>query len=56
MSVEGLCQICENRTADHQCNRCGALVCQVHYDAETGLCADCASEAAPGDRQGETFQ
>lgn len=44
MSVVGLCEICESAPADHQCARCGALVCPTHYDAGTGLCTDCAAE------------
>jgi len=43
MSVGGLCQICESAPAEHQCLRCGTLVCDTHYDAETGLCTDCAA-------------
>jgi hypothetical protein len=49
MSVETLCQICESAPADHQCARCGTLVCTTHYDPETGWCTDCAREV-PGRR------
>lgn len=49
MSVSGLCQICESRQAQHRCPNCGALVCEVHYDTELGLCADCAAQARPGE-------
>ncbi|AKH98279.1 hypothetical protein [Halanaeroarchaeum sulfurireducens] len=42
MSVEGLCQICESEPARHVCERCGTLVCDAHYDRQTGLCVDCA--------------
>jgi len=45
MSVRGLCQVCEAATAEHQCPRCGSLVCPTHYDEATGLCADCAVRA-----------
>ncbi|WP_254532593.1 hypothetical protein [Natrinema gelatinilyticum] len=48
MSVSGLCQICESRPAQHQCPNCGAFVCELHYDDELGLCADCAAQARPG--------
>lgn len=44
MSVQGLCQVCESATANHRCDRCGSLVCSTHYDADTGLCVDCAAE------------
>ncbi|MFB6120300.1 MAG: hypothetical protein ABEJ68_04195 [Halobacteriaceae archaeon] len=53
MSITGLCQICESAEAVHQCNRCGALVCQSHWDPEAGLCVDCARETSPsGDGPG----
>lgn len=45
MSVSGLCEICEAATIEDQCDRCGRLVCEDHYDRETGLCTDCAAEA-----------
>ncbi|WP_435099779.1 hypothetical protein [Halarchaeum sp. P4] len=44
MSVTGLCQICESAEARFACDRCGAVVCRAHYDAELGVCAECASE------------
>jgi hypothetical protein len=47
MSVQGLCQLCESAPANHQCRRCGALVCRAHYDRETGLCTECAADV-PG--------
>ena len=48
MSVSGLCQICESRTAEDRCENCGALVCSGHYERGLGLCADCAATAQPG--------
>ena len=48
MSVEGLCQVCEAATIDHQCRRCGALVCTAHYDEVTALCTGCAAEVGAG--------
>lgn len=56
MSVSGLCQICENRTAQHDCTRCGKLVCEVHFDTETRLCAQCASETDPQQTDQDTYQ
>lgn len=52
MSVSGLCAICEAAEAEHQCDRCGALVCSNHYDAETGLCTNCAAEVGPDHEPG----
>jgi hypothetical protein len=56
MSVTGLCGVCERAPAEHRCDRCGTLACGTHFDAERGLCLDCAREAgrperdpAPGD-------
>ncbi|MEF8884583.1 MAG: hypothetical protein V5A44_05615 [Haloarculaceae archaeon] len=50
MSVQGLCQICEAAPAEHQCRRCGALVCPTHYHEATGLCTECAKDVSvPGD-------
>ncbi|MFC4249489.1 hypothetical protein ACFOZ7_21580 [Natribaculum luteum] len=54
MSITGLCQICESRSAEHRCDNCGALVCEVHYDADLGLCADCAAQARPARERDET--
>lgn len=53
MSVSGLCQICESATAEHQCNRCGSLVCHDHFDASRGLCADCVAELGEGSVEGD---
>ncbi|MEF8776571.1 MAG: hypothetical protein V5A43_08740 [Haloarculaceae archaeon] len=44
MSLETLCQLCESAPADHQCARCGRLVCDAHYDRASGRCTDCAVE------------
>ena len=47
MSVAGLCQICESRPAQDRCENCGTLACEVHYERDLGLCADCAAQARP---------
>lgn len=47
MSISGLCQICENAEARHRCDRCSSLVCATHYDTDSGLCTECASEVSP---------
>lgn len=28
----------------YRCDRCGALVCGEHYDADRGVCTECAEE------------
>ncbi|MFB6078800.1 MAG: hypothetical protein ABEJ80_07480 [Halarchaeum sp.] len=53
MSVTGLCQICEAREARFACERCGAVVCQEHYDADLGLCQSCATETRRARDDGE---
>jgi hypothetical protein len=55
MSVTGLCQICEQHVAEESCDRCGAAVCAFDYDGEMGFCADCAQQAKPDNRRGDTF-
>ncbi|GAA0286303.1 hypothetical protein GCM10009000_121830 [Halobacterium noricense] len=52
MSVTGLCQICESEQAQFSCDRCGALVCQAHYDPSTGYCTECAAEVRGGSGPG----
>ena len=49
MSITGLCQICESARARHSCARCGALVCEDHYEPERGMCMDCAKASGLGD-------
>lgn len=44
MSVSGLCEICTQGEVTHTCDRCGRLVCDDHFDEETGLCVECAAE------------
>lgn len=48
MSVTGLCQICEAAEAKHDCNRCGKLVCNDHWDRESSLCVECVAETGGG--------
>lgn len=47
MSITGLCQICESRPADHRCDGCGTLACDVHFESDRGLCVDCVAQADP---------
>lgn len=50
MSVSGLCEICGRGEVQWSCDRCGKLVCREHYDRESGLCVECASEVRrPGE-------
>jgi len=48
MSSSGLCSICGRAGAQHTCDRCGALVCERHYEASVGLCIECAGEVGGG--------
>lgn len=48
MSVAGLCEICEERTIEDGCDRCGRLVCEKHLDRELGLCVECSAELDRG--------
>jgi hypothetical protein len=51
MSVSGLCAVCNRPDVEHTCDRCGSLVCDRHWDAETGFCVECAAEVGrSGDR------
>jgi hypothetical protein len=47
MSITGLCDICEDRTAEHSCPQCGTVVCERHYDEEFGACMRCAPTGSP---------
>jgi len=44
MSVSGLCEVCQQPSVEHTCERCGHLVCDRHFDEEAGVCVECASE------------
>lgn len=44
MSVASACEICHTANVEHTCSRCGQLVCDRHFDAELGLCVECAVE------------
>ncbi|AQL43683.1 hypothetical protein BV210_13655 [Halorientalis sp. IM1011] len=51
MSVAGNCEICGTGGVDHTCSRCAQLVCEKHFDEETGLCVECLSEVGGGSDQ-----
>ncbi len=42
--MTGLCDLCAEGHAEFSCDRCGRLVCDEHYDPETGFCERCAGE------------
>lgn len=48
MSVSALCEICTTAEVRHTCPRCGMLVCNRHFDEETGYCVECAAELGKG--------
>ncbi len=50
MSVSSPCEICQTADVRHTCDRCGKLVCDRHFDDETGLCVECAADVGGGDR------
>jgi len=51
MSVSSPCEICQTADVRHTCDRCGQLVCDRHFDDETGLCVECAADVGRGDRE-----
>jgi len=53
MSVAGSCEICATGAVSHTCSRCAQLVCDEHFDTETGLCVECLAQVGGGrgDRQ-----
>lgn len=48
MSVSGPCEICTTREVNHTCNRCAQLICDRHFDEDTGYCVECAAEVGNG--------
>lgn len=50
MSVSGTCEIGMEREAKWNCDRCGQLVCDKHYDEGLGYCTECAADVTqPGE-------
>lgn len=43
MSFSGVCHVCEAAEGRHTCDKCGALVCDDHYDTEQALCTRCVA-------------
>lgn len=52
MSVSSPCQLCGHGSVEDSCDRCGRLVCDDHFDEETGYCEECTVEmgSSPSDR------
>ncbi|MFC7074532.1 hypothetical protein ACFQJ7_09150 [Halovenus rubra] len=44
MSVSAPCEICGSADVSETCNRCAKLVCDRHFNEETGYCVECAAE------------
>ncbi len=44
MSVSGPCEICTTAPIEDACERCGKLVCERHYEEESGRCVKCEAE------------
>lgn len=44
MSVSGTCELCMEGESKWGCDRCGKLVCDDHYDEQTGYCTECSAE------------
>jgi hypothetical protein len=51
MSVSGICEICGTGEVRHTCSRCAQLVCDEHFDEDTGLCVECLSDVGGGQGQ-----
>jgi len=49
MSVSSPCEICGRADVEHTCDRCAKLVCERHYDEDTGFCVECAADVGGGD-------
>lgn len=51
MSISGGCELCATGDVSFSCDRCGKLVCDEHYDRDSGYCTECAAELRhPRDR------
>ena len=44
MSTTTVCSLCGAADADRYCERCGRFVCDDHFDEESTVCLECASE------------
>lgn len=43
MSQSDLCEVGESRPATNVCPRCGAQVCDEHFDSDRQMCSACLS-------------
>jgi hypothetical protein len=51
VSVSSPCEICNTAAVRHTCGRCGQLVCDRHFDEDTGRCVECAARVTGGDHE-----
>ncbi|MFB6165638.1 MAG: hypothetical protein ABEJ31_10810 [Haloarculaceae archaeon] len=56
MSVSGICEICGVGEIRNTCSRCAQLVCEEHFDEETGICLECLSQVGGRPDQGRKRQ
>ena len=50
MKLKGVCVYC-TAPAMYTCNLCGALVCEKHYDPQSGACIMCRQGRKLGDTE-----
>ena len=49
MSVAGNCEICVTGNVADTCGRCAQLVCEEHFETDSGLCVECVADVgSPG--------
>ena len=57
MSVSGLCEVCQRPEVDHTCHRCGQLVCDRHFEDDSGVFTECVADVgrpgSPTQREGD---
>lgn len=44
MSVAGNCEICVTGNVADTCGRCAQLVCEEHFETDSGLCVECVAD------------
>jgi hypothetical protein len=56
MSVSSPCEICATADVRHTCDQCGRLVCDRHFDDDTGFCVECAAALGRDERSPDGTQ